>query len=82
MKFKFLEKLLPPENKVFYDCFENAAKNCNETAKLFNKALTDGIKEDLVVKAKTLKHRGADYERETIGLLNSTFITPISFVRS
>ncbi|MBP7211233.1 DUF47 family protein [bacterium] len=77
MKFKFLEKLLPPENKVFYDCFENAAKNCNDAAKLFNKALTEGMNEDLVVKAKTLKHRGSDYERETIGLLNSTFITPI-----
>ncbi len=77
MKFKILEKLLPPENKVFYDCFEAAAKNCNEMAKLFNKALNEGITDDLVVKAKTLKHRGADYERETIGLLNSTFITPI-----
>jgi len=71
------EKLLPPKNNVFFDCFEDAAKNCNDMAKLFNDALIYGITEERVFKAKTVKHRGSDLERETINKLNSTFITPI-----
>lgn len=77
MKFNLFEKLLPPENKVFYDCFEESAKNCNDIANLFNKALLEGVSEELLIKAKTLKHRGSSLERETIRKLNSTFITPI-----
>lgn len=77
MNFNIFEKLLPPENKVFYDCFIDAAKTCNDMAMLFNEALLHGISEDSIIKAKTLKHRGAALERETISILNSTFITPI-----
>lgn len=77
MKFNLFEKLLPPENKIFYDYFEDSAKNCNKIAILFNQALTEGMNEEFLVKAKTLKHRGSGLERETIGKLNSTFITPI-----
>lgn len=71
------EKLLPPKSNVFFDCFEEAAKNCNEMANLFNEALLHGVTEDRVIKARTLKHRGSDLERETINKLNNTFITPI-----
>lgn len=77
-KFNIFEKLLPPENKVFYTGFEDAAKNCNEMAILFNQALmSGGITEELLIKAKTIKHRGSALERETISRLNSTFVTPI-----
>lgn len=71
------EKLLPPKNNVFYDSFEDAAKNCNEMAKLFAEALAHGITDELIVKARTLKHRGSGLERETVNKLNSTFVTPI-----
>ena len=77
LKFNIFEKLLPPENKVFYDCFEDAAKNCSEMAKLFSEALTSGMNEELIVKARILKHRGSGLERETINKLNNTFVTPI-----
>jgi uncharacterized protein Yka (UPF0111/DUF47 family) len=77
VNFNIFEKLLPPENKVFYDCFESAANICDEMAILFNEALLHGLDEELVVKAKILKHRGADLERETINKLNNTFVTPI-----
>lgn len=77
MKFNIFDKLLPPENKVFYDCFEDSAKNCYDIAILFNQALLNGITEDLVIQAKTLKRRGSNLEREVISKLNSTFITPI-----
>lgn len=77
MKFNLLEKLLPPKNTVFYDCFEDAAANCKEVAELFNEALTHGMTEEKIIKARSLKHRGSRLERETIAKLNSTFITPI-----
>lgn len=77
MKFNILEKLLPPKNTVFYDCFEAAAKNCYDMATMFNEALLHGINEERIIKARGLKHRGSSLERETISKLNSTFVTPI-----
>lgn len=77
MKFNLFEKLLPPKSNVFFDCFEDAAKNCNDIAKLFNEALLSGVTDELIVKARNLKHRGSGLERETIKKLNTTFVTPI-----
>ena len=77
MKFNLFDKLLPPENKIFYEMFEDSAKNCNDIAILFNHALINGVTEEMLIKTKTLKHRGSSLERETIRKLNSTFITPI-----
>jgi len=77
VNFNLFEKLLPPKSNVFFDCFEDAAKNCNDMAKLFDEALVNGITGDLVVRARTLKHRGSGLERETVSKLNSTFVTPI-----
>ncbi len=77
MKFNLLEKILPPKSNVFYESFESAAKNCNDIAQLFDKAISHGITSELIVKARNLKHRGSELERETINKLNSTFVTPI-----
>lgn len=77
MKFNLFEKLLPPKNNVFYDSFEDAAKNCYDIATIFNDALLHGITDERIVKIRNLKHRGSGLERETISKLNSTFVTPI-----
>ena len=77
MNFNILEKILPPKNTVFFDSFEEAAKNCHDMATLFNEALLHGITDERIVKARTLKHRGSGLERETINKLNTTFVTPI-----
>ncbi len=78
MNLNILEKILPPKNTVFYDCFERAAKNCNELATLLNEVITEGVvSDDSIIKARTLKHRGTGLENEVLSLLNSTFITPI-----
>ena len=77
MKLGILEKILPPDNKVFFDLFVDAATNCKKSAILYNEALTNGIDEDLVMQVKILKRKGSDLERESIAMLNSTFITPI-----
>lgn len=75
--FKIFEKLLPPKNTVFYDCFDDAAKNCHDIAVLFNETITGGVNDERIIKARTLKRRGSNLEKETLYLLNSTFVTPI-----
>ena len=77
MKFDFIKKLLPPDNKVFFDCFIEAANICKKSAILYNEALTHGINEELLLQMKVQKHKGKDKEREVIATLNNTFITPI-----
>jgi len=77
MKLGILEKILPPDNKIFFDIFVDAALNCKKSAILYNEALTSGITEDMLMQVKILKRKGSDLERESIAILNSTFITPI-----
>ena len=74
---KIIEKLLPPDNKVFFDCFVEAANICKKSAILYNEALIHGINEELLLQMKVQKHKGKDKEREVIATLNNTFITPI-----
>lgn len=76
----FLDKILPPENKIFFDGFENAAAVCEETAIFLDEIIGNGeinITEEVIIKAKTLKHKSANIEKDTIQKLNNTFITPI-----
>lgn len=72
-----LEKILPPKNTIFFDKFEDAANVCNKIAILLNDVVANGLTDDKIIEARTLKHRGSNIERETIALLNSTFVTPI-----
>lgn len=72
-----LEKILPPKNTIFYDKFEDAANTCHKIAILLNDVVKNGLTDDKIIEARTLKHRGSNLERETIALLNSTFVTPI-----
>ena len=78
MSFNIFEKLLPPKNTVFYECFEAAAKSCHDIAILLNDVVASGnVSDDMIIKARTLKHRGQGLEREVLSMLNTTFITPI-----
>ena len=72
-----LEKILPPKNTIFFDKFEDAANTCNKIAILLNDVVVNGLTDDKIIEARALKHRGSNLERETIALLNSTFVTPI-----
>lgn len=77
MKLRILEKLLPPKNDIFFECFIDSAKNCKHMAIIFNEAMKSGITEENLMKARMLKRKGANLERETIVKLNNSFITPI-----
>lgn len=76
-KFNLLKFLLPPEEKVFYDLFEQGSEICNSAANLFYDAVHNGYNEERLIQAKDLKHKAVKTNKETISELNSTFITPI-----
>src|SRR5262245_66338522 len=69
---------LIPKEQVFFDLFEQAAKNVHEGA-LALAAMLDDFR-DLPVKAariKDIEHAGDKITHDTIEKLNKTFITPI-----
>ena len=76
-KLGFLDKLLPPEEKVFYTYFEENAKICKQAAKLFHEIIYSSVNDDHLVEARKLKHASNDISKETLIKLNTTFITPI-----
>lgn len=76
-KSNLLTYLLPPEDKAFYDLFEESAKVCKQTAALFNKIVVGKLTEEHIVEAKTLKHKSNDLLKKTLQKVNTTFVTPI-----
>ena len=76
-KFNLLAYILPPEEKVFYTLFEESTNVCKEAANLFNEIVTNGLTEDQIITAKSLKHKSNDLLKETLHQLNITLITPI-----
>ncbi len=76
-KFNLLAYLLPPEDKIFYSLFEQSASVCKDAACLFNDIMTAGITEEHVILAKQYKHKSNDLIKETLKVLNHTFVTPI-----
>lgn len=76
-KFNLLTKLLPPEEKMFYKFFEDSTQVCKDTAVLFSEIMHNELKEEHVIRAKTLKHTSDALLRETLYKLSQTFVTPI-----
>ena len=77
MKFNILEKILPPEEKIFYQYFEESASVCRVMAKLFFDLMHEGYKEERIIEAKRLKHKSNKIAKDTLHKLNETFITTI-----
>ncbi|MFA6990400.1 MAG: DUF47 family protein [Candidatus Gastranaerophilaceae bacterium] len=77
MPIRLLKKILPPQQKIFYTLFESSAEVCHKIAELFNDIIKEGISEERLKKAKELKHQSRDITKETLQLLNATFVTPI-----
>jgi uncharacterized protein Yka (UPF0111/DUF47 family) len=72
-----LNKILPPEEKIFYTYFEESSKICRETAELFYNILHNNVQDDALVDARRLKHESNYITKQTLIKLNGTFITPI-----
>ena len=74
---KLFRALLPPEDKRFYDFFEEAASVCHEASALFKEIIKSQLSESNFIQAKTLKARSDDIAKRTIHEVNRTFVTPI-----
>ena len=86
MKQNFLQKLLPPEEKIFFTIFEESSKKCNEVAKLYydivHSSISKGneknnITEECVRNVKRIKTESNEVSKQLLIKLNQTFITPI-----
>lgn len=77
MPLSFLKKILPPEQNTFYTLFEENAGICNEISKLFHEIVNNGTNEERLIRAKVLKHKSRAIVKQTLNLLNTTFVTPI-----
>lgn len=72
-----LNKILPPEEKIFYTYFEESSKICRETAELFYNIIHNNLSEEALIEARRLKHESNYVTKQTLVKLNGTFITPI-----
>ena len=72
-----LKRILPPEQGTFYTLFEETAAVCDEASKLFYDVVHQGPTEEKSKQAKALKHKSNELVRQTLNLLNTTFVTPI-----
>ena len=72
-----LKRILPPEQGTFYTLFEETASVCDEASKLFYDVVHQGPNAEKSKQAKELKHKSNELVRQTLNLLNTTFVTPI-----
>ena len=72
-----LKKILPPEEKKFYQLFENSAQEILNAAKIFQEIINDQLTDERLQRALDIKHKSRDYTHEILTELNNTFVTPI-----
>ena len=69
---------LMPRERIFFDLFEQAAKNVHAGAEALSALLKDYRDVEAKVKGiKELEHAGDEITHRTFELLNKTFITPL-----
>ncbi len=73
----FLKKILPPEDKKFYQLFEEGAREVLEAANLYKEVLGTEITEEHQQRALDIKHRSKKHAHDALMELNNTFVTPI-----
>lgn len=76
-KFNLLSYILPPEDKIFYQLFEDLSQVCKDAAVLFDEIMQSDLAQEHLIRAKTLKHKSNDLLKETLITLNKSFVTPL-----
>lgn len=71
-----LKKILPPEDKRFYQLFEDGAHEALEAAKIYRDMLTQGVAPERIKQAMDIKHRSKKHAHDALVELNNTFVTP------
>jgi uncharacterized protein Yka (UPF0111/DUF47 family) len=77
ISFGIFEKILPPQDKFFYSCFEESASICKEAAYLFSAVMNNGLTQEAVIEARRLKEKSSITAKGVLAKLNTSFITPI-----
>lgn len=76
-KFNLMSYLVPPEDVMFFNQFQESAKICNKTAILYNEVLKTGLTKESKEKILSYKKKGGISFKLTLKQLNKSFITPI-----
>ncbi len=76
-KFNLLSYIMPPEDKMFFELFQNSAEVCSQSATLYEEIMHTALTEEHVEKALKLKKKGNRSFKLTLKQLNKSFITPI-----
>ena len=73
----FFKKILPPEEKKFFEYFGQAAALAQQAAVLFKEMVQAGGTEEQFQRASEVKQKSVELAKFTIAELNQTFVTPI-----
>ena len=76
-KFNLMSYLVPPEDVMFFNQFQESAQICNKTAILYNEVLKTGLTPESKEKLLKYKKKGGISFKLTLKQLNKSFITPI-----
>lgn len=76
-KFNLMSYIMPPEDKMFFQMFQDSSEICMKTARLYEDIMTVGLSEDKKEKALKYKKRGSISLKLILKQLNKSFITPI-----
>ena len=68
---------MPPEDKMFFNYFQESAEICCKTAELYNEIMEKGLAEDYKNQAIEYKKKGKVFYKTVLKQLNKSFITPI-----
>ena len=74
---KFLSKILPPREKIFFSYFEENAKISLKCVEVLTDIIQQEISDGRLSRIRELKHNSNDLTKKTLIRLNATFITPI-----
>lgn len=76
-KFNLLSYILPPENKIFFELFQESADICRKSALLYQ-GITENHKDAQAFEdARKLKRKASKTLRLTLAQLHKSFITPL-----
>ncbi len=76
-KFNLMSYLVPREDVMFFNQFQESAQICNKTAILYNEVLKTGLTPESKEKIMKYKKKGGISFKLTLKQLNKSFITPI-----
>ena len=76
-KFNLMSYIMPPEDKMFFQLFQDSAEICLKSAKLYDEVMHTQLTEEQKEKALKYRKKGKLSYKLVLKQLNKSFITPI-----